>query len=125
MEQQPGGGTPPDWRPVPDPTLLTTEQIKAEIAHLKEVTELRIEALKELWITNHALHTGLIAQQQEILNQYVAHQGLYVKTEDLQPILNAQATNKGRDTVLAVLISAVVSIVCGLLVVWLSHALTR
>ena len=27
-----------DWRPVPDPTLLTTAQLDREIAHLKELT---------------------------------------------------------------------------------------
>jgi len=27
-----------DWRPIPDPTLLTTAQLDREIAHLKELT---------------------------------------------------------------------------------------
>ena len=38
----------PDWRPVPDPTLLTTQQLLRELAALRELLETRINALDRL-----------------------------------------------------------------------------
>jgi len=38
----------PDWRPVPDPTLLTTQQLLRELAALRELLETRIGALDRL-----------------------------------------------------------------------------
>jgi len=37
-----------DWRPIPDPTLLTTAQLDREIAHVKQ----EIAHLKELMVEN-------------------------------------------------------------------------
>ena len=36
-----------DLRPIPDPTILTTQQLTIAIASLKELTETRIEALEK------------------------------------------------------------------------------
>jgi len=38
----------PDWRPVPDPTLLTTQQLLRELAALRELLETRIDGLDRL-----------------------------------------------------------------------------
>ncbi len=35
----------PNWRPVPDPTLLTTQQLMREISSLKELFETRLNAM--------------------------------------------------------------------------------
>lgn len=53
---------PPDrsWRPVPDPTLLTTQQLHRELAAQREVLESRISALKELVLEKFASTTKQI-----------------------------------------------------------------
>jgi dGTP triphosphohydrolase len=43
---QPPPGTP--WRPVPDPTELTTQALLREVAALRELLELSIEDLKDV-----------------------------------------------------------------------------
>lgn len=43
-EPIPGGG----WVPVPDPTILTTEQLHRELAKQRELLELQVASLKEL-----------------------------------------------------------------------------
>ncbi len=35
----------PNWRPIPDPTLLTTQQLMREISSLKELFETRLNAM--------------------------------------------------------------------------------
>ena len=44
LTSTPGGG----WVPVPDPTTLTTLQLRRELAGMRELLELQIVALKEL-----------------------------------------------------------------------------
>ena len=38
----------PDWRPIPDPTLLTTQQLLRELGALRELLETRINGLDRL-----------------------------------------------------------------------------
>jgi hypothetical protein len=40
-----GGQSPGGWRPVPDPTVLTTEQLLREISGLRELLQARFEQL--------------------------------------------------------------------------------
>jgi hypothetical protein len=35
----------PDWRPIPDPTLLTTQQLLRELAALRELLEARLDGM--------------------------------------------------------------------------------
>jgi hypothetical protein len=44
LERTPGGGS----RPVPDPTLLTTQALLREVSGLRELLELSIEDLKDI-----------------------------------------------------------------------------
>jgi hypothetical protein len=39
------GQAPVDWRPIPDPTRLTTEQLRRELATLREILETRLDAM--------------------------------------------------------------------------------
>lgn len=41
---EPGGGQR-DWRPIPDPTLLTTAQLRQELGTLREIIEARLDAM--------------------------------------------------------------------------------
>lgn len=41
----PRDGRQPDWRPVPDPTTLTTEQLRRELSALREVLVTRLEGM--------------------------------------------------------------------------------
>lgn len=47
MNEQ-GRQSEPNWRPVPDPTLLTTEQLLREVAALRELVESDIEGLESI-----------------------------------------------------------------------------
>jgi hypothetical protein len=47
LSATPGGG----WVPVPDPTALTTQQLRRELSTMQEFLELRISSLKELTFT--------------------------------------------------------------------------
>jgi hypothetical protein len=42
---------PPSWRPIPDPTTLTTEALNREVAALREIIEEKIAALGTLTAT--------------------------------------------------------------------------
>ena len=39
------GRSPGDWRPIPDPTKLTTEQLRREVAALREIIETRLDGM--------------------------------------------------------------------------------
>jgi hypothetical protein len=46
--EEPRWGTGPptgEWRPVPDPTTLTTDQLRRELATLREILETRLDAM--------------------------------------------------------------------------------
>lgn len=38
-----------DWRPIPDPTVLTTEALLREVAHLKELLEQKVADNRQLY----------------------------------------------------------------------------
>jgi hypothetical protein len=40
-----GTGPPPAWTPVPDPTKLTTDQLRRELATLREIIETRLDGM--------------------------------------------------------------------------------
>ena len=44
-DDTPRTGTSGDWRPIPDPTVLTTEQLRRELAGLREIIEARLDAM--------------------------------------------------------------------------------
>jgi hypothetical protein len=39
------GGHAQDWRPIPDPTILTTEQLRRELAALREILTARLDGM--------------------------------------------------------------------------------
>jgi hypothetical protein len=44
-QQSTEGGHIGDWRPIPDPTILTTQQLLRELAALREIFETRLEGM--------------------------------------------------------------------------------
>lgn len=40
-----GTGPPGEWRPIPDPTKLTTEQLRREVGTLREILETRLDGM--------------------------------------------------------------------------------
>lgn len=72
-----------DWKPIPDPTLLTTQQLDREMLHLREKLEIRIgdgdqriatlERRTENAISREE-HNGLVAQVNQ-LREWQAAQG--------------------------------------------------
>lgn len=57
------GQPPADWRPVPDPTKLTTEQLRRELATLREIIETRLDAMDRA--------TELAAAQAVVIGQQI------------------------------------------------------
>jgi hypothetical protein len=57
------GQTPGDWRPIPDPTKLTTEQLRRELATLREILETRLDAMDRA--------TELTATQAAVIGQQI------------------------------------------------------
>lgn len=49
-----------DRRPIPDPTLLTTEALQREVAHLQELMTARLEAKAELSAQRHEMTRELV-----------------------------------------------------------------
>jgi hypothetical protein len=71
------GQTPGDWRPVPDPTKLTTEQLRRELATLREILETRLDGMDratELAATHAAVIGQQIEQTRERLREETAAQ---------------------------------------------------
>ncbi len=58
------GQTPGDWRPIPDPTKLTTEQLRRELATLREILETRLDAMDRATELT-ATHAAVVGQQIE------------------------------------------------------------
>jgi SMC interacting uncharacterized protein involved in chromosome segregation len=63
------GNTRGDWRPVPDPTVLTTQQLLREILGLKEVVFTRLEGMDKALAL---LHDNLTRGPSEI-DQRISH----------------------------------------------------
>jgi Fe2+ transport system protein B len=64
------GGRPPDWRPIPDPTVLTTEAIRRDIDHLRELFDSRyvgLEADFESFTSHHD------REHREIVERAIQH----------------------------------------------------
>ena len=57
----PAGG----WQPVPDPTKLTTEQLRRELATLREIIETRLDGMDRA--------TQVASEQGAVLRQYIEH----------------------------------------------------
>jgi hypothetical protein len=64
-----GGPRAGDWRPVPDPTLLTTEQLLREIAALRELIFTRIDGMD----TATALLSETVNRTPTIIQTEIAH----------------------------------------------------
>ncbi len=62
-----GAGQPPaDWRPVPDPTKLTTEQLRRELAALREIIETRLDGMDRATGLASAQATGVREEMDQI-----------------------------------------------------------
>jgi hypothetical protein len=64
------GGRPGDWRPIPDPTVLTTEAIRRDIDHLRELFDARyvgLEADFESFTSHHD------REHREIVERAIQH----------------------------------------------------
>lgn len=62
-----------DWRPVPDPTLLTTQALDHEISNLKELLQSRIEAAErtyeERWQRIEERISSIAAESRQAIEQ--------------------------------------------------------
>ena len=64
--EEPHGGTAPPvggWQPVPDPTRLTTEQLRRELATLREIIETRLRGMDRA--------TELVSAQSAVLREEI------------------------------------------------------
>jgi ribosomal protein S11 len=64
------GGRPPDWRPIPDPTVLTTEAIRRDIDHLRELFDARYVGLEADFESFTAHHDR---EHREIVEKAIQH----------------------------------------------------
>lgn len=76
-----------DWRPIPDPTLLTTEQLNREIASLRELLEARIDSHALLDDNRFAALEHRIARQLSAIEQQRVEQ-----KEDTRTAVDAALT---------------------------------
>ena len=68
-----------DRRPIPDPTLLTTEALHREIGRLQELFEARVEGLVELW--KEAVAAALASQKELVELQTDANERAVAKSD--------------------------------------------
>ena len=61
-----GTGPPGQWRPIPDPTKLTTEQLRHEVATLREILETRLDGMDRATELASAHVTGVRKEIEQI-----------------------------------------------------------
>jgi len=61
-----GTGSAGEWRPIPDPTKLTTEQLRREVATLREILETRLDGMDRATELASAHVTGVRKEIEQI-----------------------------------------------------------
>lgn len=61
-----GSGPPGEWRPIPDPTKLTTEQLRREVSRLREILETRLDGMDRATELASAHVTGVRKEIEQI-----------------------------------------------------------
>jgi hypothetical protein len=59
-------GQPGGWRPIPDPTALTTAQIRHELATLREIIETRLDGMDRATQLDSLRVTGITAEIEQV-----------------------------------------------------------
>jgi hypothetical protein len=94
LASTPGGG----WVPVPDPTTLTTQQLRRELAGTREFLELQINALKELTdmrftAAAEAVAAALAAAEKAVEKAETASEKRFDGVNEFRKALSDQALN--------------------------------
>jgi len=85
----------PDWRPVPDPTLLTTQQLLRELAALRELLETRIDGLDRLLSrrmddADKAIQAALVSAEKAVTKAEIASEKRFEGVNEFRRALSDQ-----------------------------------
>ena len=87
----------PDWRPVPDPTLLTTQQLLRELASLRELLEVRIDGLDRILSrrmddADKAIQAALVSAEKAVTKAENASEKRFEGVNEFRKTLSDQAS---------------------------------
>lgn len=99
---------PPDWRPVPDPTVLTTQQLLREMLCLREILETRLDAMDKAGVvlaetvnrTPTAIQSA-IASVREVYDERFNGVKQQFTERDVRTEQSAKASHEALDAALA------------------------
>lgn len=94
--EEPHWGTGPsgDWRPIPDPTKLTTEQLRREVATLREILETRLDGMDRATELASAHVTGVRKEIEQIRGRL--REETATQVEQLRELLETRLDGMGR-----------------------------
>ena len=85
----------PDWRPIPDPTLLTTQQLLRELAALRELLETRIGSLDRILSrrmddAGKAIDAALVSAEKAVTKAETASERRFDSVNEFRKALSDQ-----------------------------------
>ena len=85
----------PDWRPIPDPTLLTTQQLLRELAALRELLETRIDSLdrvlsRRMDDAGKAIDAALVSAEKAVTKAEIASEKRFEGVNEFRKALSDQ-----------------------------------